>query len=88
MEGRLKMTNEEQRYYVDPTTGACTLISVLAIKEKRKKLLYESDWTDTLSAKTRLGDDLYDSWQAYRQALRDIPTQPGYPDDVIWPTKP
>jgi len=25
---------------------------------------------------------------AYRQALRDITSQPGFPHDVSWPTKP
>lgn len=24
----------------------------------------------------------------YRQALRDIPQQAGFPDNVVWPTKP
>jgi hypothetical protein len=27
-------------------------------------------------------------WVAYRQALRDIPQQPGFPDSIQWPTKP
>lgn len=27
-------------------------------------------------------------WLAYRQALRDITSQPGFPDNVVWPTKP
>ena len=56
------------------------------IKATRQKLLIDSDWTDTLSAKTRLGDVLYQAWQDYRQALRDITLQPDYPMEVIWPT--
>ena len=58
------------------------------IRENRNKLLADSDWTDTLSAKSRLGDDLYNSWQAYRQALRDIPQQGGSPEDIVFPPKP
>jgi hypothetical protein len=54
----------------------------------RKGLLQESDWTDTVSAKTRLGDALYQAWQDYRQALRDITLQPDYPLEVIWPIAP
>ena len=27
-------------------------------------------------------------WVAYRQALRDIPAQPGFPENITWPTKP
>jgi hypothetical protein len=61
---------------------------IFAIKILRLKLLEQSDWTDTTSAKNRLGDDVYLKWQQYRQALRDIPTQSGYPSNVVWPTKP
>jgi len=58
------------------------------IKLKRQQLLVNSDWTDLLSAKTRLGDELYNQWQTYRQELRDITNQPGYPLNVVWPTQP
>ena len=75
----------------DYTTKDWVLNSALAIADitqKRRKLLVASDWTDTLSAKTRLGDDLYNQWQTYRQALRDITDQDGYPLNVVWPTAP
>lgn len=65
-----------------------TTLATNDILSKRRKLLLDSDWTDTLSAKTRLGDDLYNQWQVYRQALRDITTQPGYPLNVEWPVAP
>lgn len=29
-----------------------------------------------------------EQWRQYRQDLRDIPSQQGFPDNVIWPTKP
>jgi len=54
----------------------------------RDQLLLNSDWTDTLSAKNRLGQERYDQWQTYRQALRDITTQSTYPINVVWPTPP
>jgi hypothetical protein len=53
----------------------------------RYKKLESSDWTDTLSAKSRLGDSLYEQWQTYRQALRDITTQAD-PFNITWPTPP
>jgi hypothetical protein len=28
------------------------------------------------------------AWGAYRKALRDIPTQPGFPHTVVWPEQP
>lgn len=55
---------------------------------KRLELLTDSDWTDTLSAKTRLGESKYQEWQTYRQTLRDIPQQSGFPLNVIYPTPP
>lgn len=57
------------------------------IRLVRYKKLELSDWTDTLSAKTRLGDSLYEQWQTYRQALRDITNQTD-PFNITWPTPP
>lgn len=56
-------------------------------RNKRDRALAESDWTDTASAPARLGEK-YDDWQSYRQALRDVTDQPGFPLDVVWPTPP
>jgi len=57
------------------------------IRSKRDELLVASDWTDTLSAKTRLGDAKYDEWQVYRQALRDMPDKGCTDlDNPVWPT--
>lgn len=57
---------------------------VAAIKESRARLLSGSDWTQLpdvpLATKA--------AWATYRQALRDITQQPGYPMDVSWPTPP
>jgi hypothetical protein len=60
----------------------------LIATEKRDKLLQESDWTDLVSASGRLGNTKHKAWQAYRQSLRDITLQPGYPTNITWPTKP
>lgn len=57
------------------------------IRKQRNKLLLESDWTDTLSAKARLGEDLHHVWQEYRQALRDMPETCNI-DNPVWPIKP
>lgn len=57
------------------------------VRVKRDRLLAASDWTDTLSAKTRLGDALYQAWQDYRQILRDITTQSD-PFNIAWPQQP
>lgn len=65
-----------------------SLLAELDVKKQRTQLLLNTDWTDTLSAKNRLGEALYNQWQIYRQALRDITSQSGYPYTVQWPTPP
>ncbi len=52
------------------------------VRNRRDKLLAETDWM-------ALSDVTMSSEMAtYRQALRDIPAQDGFPDSVTWPTRP
>ena len=52
-------------------------------RQKRNQLLADCDWT-------QLPDTLVDKevWVTYRQDLRDITNQPGFPWNVEWPTQP
>ena len=52
------------------------------IRAKRNSLLVETDWMAALDY------TMSDSWKVYRQELRDVPSQDGFPQNVIWPTKP
>lgn len=51
-------------------------------REKRNSLIAETDYL-ALSDNTMTSE-----MQTYRQALRDIPSQAGFPTNVTWPTKP
>ena len=53
-----------------------------AVRNKRDQLLAETDWM-ALSDVT-----MSTEMQSYRQALRDITGQAGFPYSVTWPTKP
>ena len=53
-----------------------------AVRNKRDQLLAETDWM-ALSDVT-----MSTEMQSYRQALRDITGQAGFPYNVTWPTKP
>jgi hypothetical protein len=53
-----------------------------AVRNQRNRLLSETDWM-ALSDNT-----LSPAWASYRQALRDITAQEGFPYSVTWPTKP
>lgn len=56
--------------------------------QKRNSLLLNSDWTELPSALSRLGEAKVAEWHTYRQALRDITKQEGYPLNVVWPSQP
>jgi len=52
-------------------------------REERNKILSNTDWT-------QLADSPVDPqlWTTYRQALRDVPAQQGFPWDITWPIEP
>jgi hypothetical protein len=52
------------------------------VREQRNRMLTASDWTQTKDSP----DAVDVLWQPYRQALRDITTQEGFPFNVVWPT--
>ena len=63
--------------YAAPTTA--DLAS--SVKADRDGLLAASDVYAT-------ADRITDAWRTYRQALRDVPAQAGFPATVTWPTEP
>lgn len=52
------------------------------VRAQRNKRLAETDWTQ-LSDSTNAA-----TWTDYRQALRDVPSQTGFPYEITWPTPP
>ena len=56
------------------------------IRAKRNQLLAETDWTQL--ADSQLDEEAQAAMRAYRQALRDIPQQEGFPLSVEWPEEP
>lgn len=53
------------------------------VRSQRDGLLKESDWTQVADAPVN-----QTAWAAYRQELRDITDQDGFPVDINWPVKP
>ena len=69
------MTPEQQ--------NSATAAKANAVRDERDKKLSDSDWT-------QLPDTPVDkmAWASYRQELRDISKQTGFPWEVTWPTGP
>lgn len=63
------------------TNGAANRAASEA-REKRDALLSETDYFAL--SDTTLSSDM----ATYRQALRDVTSQTGFPTDVTWPVKP
>lgn len=54
------------------------------VRAERDALIRSTDWTQLgdVPEETRL------RYVAYRQALRDVPQQPGFPHEINWPVLP
>lgn len=59
----------------------------VSLRAERNRRLSETDWIMLPDAPCPAGTTR-EQWQAYRQALRDVPQQPGAPYDVTWPEPP
>lgn len=56
------------------------------VRSERNRLLEEIDWTQTIDAP--ISQKSRSALRTYRQELRDITEQPGFPEEVIWPVRP
>ena len=54
-----------------------------SVREQRNTKLSESDWTQVADAPVDKT-----AWATYRQALRDVTSQAGFPWTIEWPTQP
>jgi hypothetical protein len=91
VEGTPVFSDEDQRWIQVFTVRDLTIDEVTSrnnaqaasIRAERNDKLAASDWT-------QVGDAPVDqaAWATYRQALRDISGQEGFPWTITWPTQP
>ena len=76
--------------YVAPTQAELDAAAAAQVRMERNNILAtvvdpivsnNLRWADMTAEKQA-------EWAAYRQALRDITDQSGFPTDITWPTKP
>jgi hypothetical protein len=80
----MEMTFEEQLAQIQAQDQR--VAQEIEARMRRDNELIRSDVTVTRAYEA--GVPVPAEWVAYRQALRDIPQQPGFPDNIQWPTKP
>ena len=76
-----EMTPEEVEAHLNPPVDPEQLADKARVQ--RAALLRESDWTQVSDAPVD-----QQAWADYRQALRDVPEQPGFPENINWPVAP
>ena len=78
--------------YVFDGTQVNRVFTVEAIPDEEKAGQVRAERNDKLTASdwTQVADAPVDktAWATYRQALRDIPSQAGFPWDIQWPEAP
>tara|TARA_R100000426_G_scaffold72223_1_gene50272 strand:- start:187 stop:459 length:273 start_codon:yes stop_codon:yes gene_type:complete len=81
-DGLVALTDEEENALIAERATEANEHPAREARNERNLKLAETDW--------RAGSDLVlsDEWKAYRQALRDISAQSGFPNDITWPTEP
>lgn len=79
--GNVPFTAEEEAEWDAWASGSNDRVAV-KVRAERDEKLAATDW--------RASSDLTLSteWATYRQALRDIPSQEGFPNTITWPTEP
>lgn len=84
--GPVPFTPEEEAEWDAAEAGLPNLqtqIIANEVRDKRNFMLAACDWTQVADASVDKA-----AWATYRQALRDVPQQSGFPWNVQWPTKP
>lgn len=56
------------------------------MRDARNSALTRCDWVITRAFEE--GNPVPAAYLAYRQALRDLPSQPGFPYEYVWPQEP
>jgi hypothetical protein len=80
----VECSQEEQDQYAIDLINYETVTLPMTIRQQRNALLTASDWTQAGDVPQATKD----LWATYRQALRDVPQQAGFPTNVTWPQKP
>lgn len=73
--------SQEEAYTATKDAEAAT-----AARAERDKLIASCDWMAIKAFEA--GTGVATEWATYRQALRDVSAQAGFPNNITWPTQP
>lgn len=89
-----KQANEEQKIlsvkddalFLAEKPSLSSVQAELLARSIRNEKLAETDWTQLPDV--NLSSALREKWKEYRQNLRDLPADPGFPQNIEWPEQP
>lgn len=86
IEGNIEGSIVQFEKGANPVTGKLPTLEELAVyaRDMRDSLLAQSDWTQLPD----IPQSVKDIWSTYRQELRDITQQVGFPTNIAWPVQP
>ena len=82
--GVLRDATPEELAQAEIDAQSAAVYHVEKMRVERDRLLTATDWTQAKD----VPDAVSSKWAPYRQALRDVPQQAGFPDNIQWPVKP
>ena len=79
-------TKEEVEYQakIFEYAAGADLRKAIEIRSIRNEKLKDSDWSQCVD----IPQTIKDEYAVYRQTLRDLPSQSGFPNSIVWPTQP
>lgn len=80
----LTYSDNEFKWLTDKTTTELNEYYSEQARKHRDQLLQETDWTQLPD----VSEQIREKYKRYRQDLRDITLQAGFPNIVTWPQKP
>jgi hypothetical protein len=88
----IQKAKKHQSIEVDNTPKTMTWTNELSVPEKetqvrmlRNQLIALTDYTQLSDAPASINKE---EWAVYRQELRDVTLQAGFPDNIVWPKAP
>jgi len=69
-------------------TQKAAAIKSAAIRAERDRRIALTDWTQAPDVLALQSANQRTAWAKYRQALRDVTKQAGFPNSVQWPVSP
>ena len=82
----LEKEGDKRRFQIVAVPEPTTEEIAAQVRAKRDALLAETDFL--MMSDYPLGEEDATALKAYRQELRDVPTQEGFPTEITWPELP